>query len=63
MTEPELRARVLESFRELRQPDTDIVLSAAKGILEQRVLSDATDVQPALAALDALLAYFRMKPT
>ncbi len=63
MTEPDLRAAVLNAFRDISQSDTETVFAAAKGLMEQRVLSDPVDVQPALRCLDALLAYFRLRPT
>ena len=59
MTEPELRAAVLEAFSELHDADIVLIFSAAKGLLEQRALSDPEDVTWGLNALDVLIAYFR----
>lgn len=63
MTEATLRDDVLETFRTLQPPDAELVFAAAKGILELRALSDPHDVAPAVAALDALLQYFRRRPS
>ena len=62
LTELELRVNVISTLWQLSEADTERIFSAAKGLMESRVLSDPTDVQPALRTLDALIAYFTNRP-